>query len=760
MRNFDDLNEQQLQATEHTEGPLLILAGAGSGKTRVLTHRIAYLIEEKKVNPWYILAITFTNKAADEMKERVERLLPEGAGQVWVATFHSTCLRILRRFADRIGYTNQFTIYDADDQKTLMKHILKKLDLDPKQYRERSLLQAISAAKDEELTPDDLYRRGASNFMDRRIAEIYEAYEKELKSNDAMDFDDLLLKTVELFRSDAEVLGYYQERFHYIMVDEYQDTNRIQFELIRLLSGKYRNLCVVGDDDQSIYKFRGATIANILGFEEAFPGAATIRLEQNYRSVMHILESANSVIRNNTGRKEKSLWSRRGDGEPVGFTLYESGYSEAEGVAGQILELVRAGKYHYSDFAVLYRTNAQSRAFEEKCVAMGIPYRMVGGVNFYQRQEIKDILAYLKTIAGARDELAVRRIINVPRRGIGAATIEKISSFAELTGKSFFEAMEHPENIPGLGKAAGKVKAFHSQILVLRARAEYMALPELIEEILESTGYLEALEESEEEEVAGTRADNLDELKNKAADFEREHEEADLTSFLEEVALVADIDSLETDADRIILMTLHAAKGLEFPFVFLTGMEEGLFPGYLAINSGDKSDLEEERRLCYVGITRAKDRLELSAARVRTVRGQQQRNALSRFVGEIPQETLNYREEGSFVRRTRPDTVPFVQKKSPYAAGFAAASGSFGADLKENVSAPRPFPGPSFGKPFLPVRQEHLSYQTGDRVRHSRFGVGTVLEIRDGKKDYEVTVDFDTAGVKRMFAAFANLEKI
>ncbi len=765
MSIYDSLNPMQREAVYQTEGPLLILAGAGSGKTRVLTHRIAYLIEEQRVNPWNILAITFTNKAAGEMKDRVQKLVGFGAENIWVATFHSTCVRILRRFADRLGYDTKFTIYDTDDQKTLIHQILKKMNLDTKMYKDKAILAAISNAKDQLILPDKMYQYAGNDYHERKIAEIYAEYQDALRNNNAMDFDDLLMQTVILFQEHKDVLEYYQGRFHYIMVDEYQDTNHVQFEFVRLLAAKYRNLCVVGDDDQSIYKFRGANITNILSFEEHFTGAQVIKLEQNYRSTMGILDAANEVIRHNRGRKSKHLWSENGQGENVHFRYYENGYEEAEGVISTVKELVRNGELEYSDCAVLYRTNAQSRAFEEKCIAASIPYRLIGGVNFYQRQEIKDILAYLKTIDSGRDELSVRRIINVPKRGIGAATLEKIAQAAADQGFGFFQMMEYADRVPGLGRTASKVKAFVNQIMVFRAQAEFMEPAELIEQILETTGYLEELEELEDEK-AQQKKENIEELINKAADFyAQSEEEPTLSDFLEEVALVADIDNLDQSANRLTLMTLHAAKGLEFPAVFLTGMEEGLFPSYMSINSGDYTDLEEERRLCYVGITRAMKKLTLSAAKMRTVRGETQYNRLSRFVEEIPQDMLDWKENNSYWKAA----PPWEQKSKKTSYSFSDFDKETVFDLPASASKTQasvkttqsnPWGNPGYGKSFSIEKPKVLSYKVGDRVRSANFGLGTVTAIRDARKDYEVTVNFDKCGVRKLLAGFAKLERI
>lgn len=756
---LQSLNPVQQEAARCTEGPLLILAGAGSGKTRVLTHRIAYLIEEKQVNPWNIMAITFTNKAAQEMRERVDRLVQFGSESIWVATFHSSCVRILRRYIDKLGYDNSFTIYDTDDQKSVIRKVVKELELDPKQYREGPLLGVISSAKNGMLTPQDFEDEAGGDFRMCQEAKIYSQYQKTLIENNAVDFDDLLLLTVRLFREHHEILDAYQERLRYIMVDEYQDTNAVQFELIRLLSGKYHNLCVVGDDDQSIYKFRGADITNILSFEEAFPGAKVVKLEQNYRSTNRILEAANAVIANNEHRKEKRLWSENGEGKPVAFRQFETAYAEAESIIDEIKTSVLAGKRCYRDHAILYRTNAQSRAFEEKCIAKSVPYRLVGGVNFYQRQEIKDILAYLKTIDSGRDDLSVTRIVNVPKRGIGQATLNKLSLYASEHGLRLFQAMEQVGDIPGMGKAADKIKGFVNQIMVFRALSKELDAAALIECILEQSGYLEELEKLEEDKAA-QKQENLEELQNKAADYYASHEDAALTDFLEEVALVADIDSMD-NADSLTLMTLHSAKGLEFPVVYMTGMEEGLFPSYMSINSEDKNDIEEERRLCYVGITRAMQELTLTSSRQRMVHGNIQYGDISRFVEEIPQEMLDWREEGGGTYRKVKESFSFGVKKDDFDDLFELKKPSVS---RENTISYRK-PGPSsydvgYAKAFSSPKPDQLAYGVGDRVCHVKFGKGTVTAIEDMKKDYQVTVSFDTAGVKKLFAGFAKLKRI
>ena len=741
MSIYDTLNAEQREAVFHTEGPLLILAGAGSGKTRVLTHRIAYLIEEKGINPWNILAITFTNKAAGEMRERVDDIVGFGSESIWVSTFHSTCVRILRRHIDRLGYDNNFTIYDSDDQKTLMKDVCKLLQIDTKTYRERMILSAISSAKDEMVTPEEYELNAYGDFSKKKIAEAYKEYERQLKANNALDFDDLLVKTVQLFQTQPEILEYYQDRFRYIMVDEYQDTNTVQFKLISLLAAKYKNLCVVGDDDQSIYKFRGANIQNILSFEKEFEHTKVIKLEQNYRSTSTILDAANAVIKNNVGRKAKSLWTENGEGEKIQFRQFDTAYDEAEYIVGDIRERVDNGKAAYCDHAVLYRTNAQSRLFEEKMITANIPYKIVGGVNFYARKEIKDLLAYLKTIDNGKDDLAVRRIINVPKRGIGLTTVNRITEAAQQRGISFYEALCSADLVPGLGRSISKLESFAAMIEYFRKEAEHLSITELMKEILTETGYVEELK-AEGEEEAEVRLQNIDEFLNKIAAYEESCEEElpTLSGFLEEVALVADIDSLDEESDYVVLMTLHSANGLEFPYVYLAGMEDGIFPSYMTITADDPTEIEEERRLCYVGITRAKKELAMTCARRRMIRGETQYNKMSRFLKEVPPQLLS---TGKIVEKEElelPKQNAYVQAKQSFQA-----------------------------KPFMiskPVQQfgvksgEGLSYGVGDRVRHMKFGEGTVTAITEGGRDYEVSVDFDSAGTKKMFASFAKLQKV
>lgn len=763
---LDFLNEQQKAAVLATEGPVLILAGAGSGKTRVLTHRAAYLIEEKNVDPYNIMAITFTNKAAGEMRERIDAIVGHGSESIWVSTFHSTCVRILRRHIDRIGFDTNFTIYDTDDQKTVMKEICKRLEIDTKMYKERMLLSAISKAKDELITPEEFTLRAAGDFAKQKQAQVYREYQQVLRKNNALDFDDLIVKCVELLQADARVLDYYQERFKYIMVDEYQDTNTAQFFLIKLLADKYQNLCVVGDDDQSIYKFRGANIHNILHFEKYFPSAKVIKLEQNYRSTQNILDAANAVIKNNAGRKAKALWTEADAGESLIFKQFESAYDEADYIAGDIRRM--KGRYEYKDSAILYRTNAQSRLFEEKFVAANIPYKIVGGVNFYARKEIKDMLAYLKTIDNGKDDLAVKRIINVPKRGIGATSINRVQDYADAYGISFFDALCKAEEIPGMGRAAAKITPFVGFIQGLRAQADYMSVESLLEQIVEDTGYVHDLE-LEETEEARARIENIDELVSKAASFDEETENGGLSAFLEEVALIADIDSLDEDSDYVVLMTIHSAKGLEFPNVYLAGMEDGLFPSYMTITADDPTEIEEERRLCYVGITRAKDRLTLTSARMRMVRGETQYNRVSRFVKEIPEELLRGVMPKETIKEMPAQQSYATAKKAfnskpygGYSSGEYHSSGASGYQTKSAYGKQNSYVNHTAARNFKTssTAGKTLDYQVGDRVRHMKFGEGEVRQILAGGRDFEVTVDFDTVGTKKMFASFAKLKKV
>ena len=737
MSIYDTLNNEQREAVFCTEGPLLMLAGAGSGKTRSLTHRIAYLIEEKGVAPWNILAITFTNKAAQEMRERVDALVGYGSEDIWISTFHATCSRILRRYIDLLGYDRNFTIYDASDQKSLMKEVLKEMKIDTKQFPERSVMSEISSAKNEYKSPLDYRNEYGSNFRNQRIADIYEHYQKRLKENNALDFDDLLVKMVDLFQTNPDVLEHYQDRFQYIMVDEYQDTNTVQFLLVSLLAKKYRNLCVVGDDDQSIYKFRGANIYNILNFEKVFPDAQVIRLEQNYRSTQNILNAANGVIANNKGRKEKKLWTENQKGELVHFKQYDTEYDEADGVVSRINFLAMRG-VQYKDMAILYRTNAQSRIFEEKLKQKNIPYAIVRGISFYDRKEIKDLMSYLKVVDSGMDDLSVKRIINVPKRGIGQTTINRLQEFAILNQMSFLDAVFNADEIPEVARALAKLHKFADMIEEFREYASEHEISELLEHILDVTQYRVELEvEGTDESIS--RLEDIEELFNDIAYYEEEEENPNLRDFLAEkdmYTLNAGIDNLEDENNKVLLMTLHNAKGLEFNNVFLGGMEEGVFPGFGAMMSGDESEIEEERRLCYVGITRAKERLFLSAAKRRMLRGQTQYNRRSRFIDEIPGQYLDTEQRVSEQR-----VVKNTERPAKYQYGAKAGKPYNLSDFK-----------------VKPVGE--LDYQVGDRVKHIKFGVGTVQEITKGGRDFEVAVEFDRVGRKKMFASFAKLKKV
>ncbi len=821
MSIYDTLNEQQKQGVFTVEGPVLLLAGAGSGKTRVLTHRIAYLIDEFGVQPWNIMAITFTNKAAGEMRERVDSIIGHGAEQVWVSTFHSTCVRILRRYIERIGYDNNFTIYDTDDQKTVMKDVCKRLQIDTKMMKERTLLSAISSAKDELISPIDYQLQAMGDYTKTKIASVYQEYQAVLRKNNALDFDDLIVKTVELFKSCPEVLDSYQERFRYIMVDEYQDTNTAQFELIRLLADKYRNLCVVGDDDQSIYKFRGANIRNILDFEKVYAEASVIKLEQNYRSTQNVLEAANAVIQNNVSRKDKALWTKKGEGSKLHFRQFDTAFEEAEYITDEIARKKREGLSSYGECAVLYRTNAQSRMLEERFVVKGIPYDVVGGTNFYSRREIKDILAYLKTIDNGRDDVAVKRIINVPKRGIGATTVARVQEYADTRGISFYDALREAQQIMTIGKSAVKLEPFVTMIQSFRSKLEYYSLEDLIKDVIDSTGYVKELEASDDED-AEDRINNIDELISKIVSYQETHEEPSLSEFLEEVALVADIDRIDDDGNRVLLMTLHSAKGLEFPHVYLAGMEDGVFPSYMTITSDNPEDVEEERRLAYVGITRAKDDLTITCAKQRMLRGETQYNPVSRFVKEIPEALLDSKipsvkrwdyveyEDDSY-ERSRFKSKPFGMNYMPqYGSGTSeenndkeavyrsgedensgfsrqGATGSyqriFDKEVPSQTAKPKPRAvavpkrTPAQNRPFIAgggagglggitglskgaPQAAELNYGVGDRVRHIKYGEGTVAKMEKGPRDYQVTVVFDEAGQKVMYAAFAKLKKL
>ena len=760
MSFIEKLNDKQQEAVLHTDGPLLILAGAGSGKTRVITNRIAYLIKEKGVSSRSILAITFTNKAASEMRERIEDQLGMDAGGAWICTFHSACVKILRMYSHLIGYDNNFTIYDGDDQKTVVKNICKSLDIDTKRFKEKWFLSKISSAKDELISPEQFELDASGDYYLEKAARVYSAYQKELKKNNAFDFDDLIVKTVELFRKEPEVLNRFQDRFRYISVDEYQDTNTAQFKFAALLASKYQNICVVGDDDQSIYKFRGANIQNILNFEKVFPKAKVIRLEQNYRSTKTILDAANAVIKNNSQRKDKRLWTENEEGDKIKLYFVDDAYVESDRIVRMVKQYIKDG-FQLNDCACLYRTNAQSRALEEAFIRENIPYKIVGGVNFYQRKEIKDILAYLKTIDNGRDDVAVRRIINVPKRGIGASSVNLIQSIADDRGINFYSALYDGVDEGLFGRAEEKLRAFRELIEYLRVQSEELSLMDLMDELLERTGYLTELR-AEGTVESQTRIENIEELVNKLASYQENNPNSTLSSFLEEVSLVADIDSWNAEDDYVSLITIHSAKGLEFPVVFLCGMEDGLFPMNASICSDDPGDLEEERRLAYVAITRARKHLILTAARRRMVRGETMISVPSRFIKEIPPLLIEKDRENVYVPKSR-DSFEGISQSGTNSFKAKPYGGSYSGNETKNSSFLAAKPYSKGSKQQFPVKNasaSSLNYGVGDRVSHIKFGQGIVLQIDQGGKDFEVTVDFDNFGTKKMFAAFAKLKKV
>ena len=795
-QHIDSLNSEQKKAVLQTEGPVLILAGAGSGKTRVITHRIAYLIDECGVAPWNIMAITFTNKAAGEMKDRVDRIVGGGSESIWVSTFHSSCARILRRFADRIGYGNNYSIYDSDDSRQLIKGIIKKHGLDTQKFSYRDVMGAISRAKNNGLDAMAFTKSAEGDWYKSVIADLFRDYEKELKKADSMDFDDLLLNAVKLFKTDSEVLENYRNRFRYIMVDEYQDTNDVQFEFVKLLADRERNLCVVGDDDQSIYRFRGANIRNILNFEEHFPEACVIRLEQNYRSTGIILDAANAVISHNKNRKEKKLWTDAGRGELLRLLEFDGAPDEADFIARDISKRKRDKGADFGDFAVLYRSNYQSRLIEERFVRESIPYNLVGGTNFYARREIKDLLAYLKTVDSGADDQTTRRIINVPRRGIGATTISRVQEYADSEGISFLRACSQADEILSLSKAAAsKCIAFADMIRLFRTWQKNYSLTVLTQHIIENIGYEEYLKsadaDDDPEDDGENRIDNVYELIAKITDYEEKEDEPSLSGFLTDVALVAEIDQLQAGS-RVLLMTMHSAKGLEFDHVYIAGMEEGVFPSYQSVENEDTDPaaIEEERRLAYVGITRAKKTLTLTWSHCRMVRGEFQYMDLSRFAEEIPGEYIEVSEKRdieksvfssgsipsankqSYVSTQRTTTVSpgysaprkssytgyspgnrarAVPAKKPFIAGAARQQDSAVGKAKTQTWGMMTKGAPAPDEP---------DYRPGDRVKHVKYGDGTVSAMTREEKDYKVTVEFDSAGQKIMYAAFAKLQKL
>lgn len=735
------LNPKQKEAVLHTEGPLLIMAGAGSGKTRVLTHRIAYLIEEKNVNPWNILAITFTNKAAREMKERVNSILGQGGEDVWVSTFHSMCVRILRRDVDAIGYDRNFTILDGSDQLTLMKRILKELNIDPKKYDPRSILGAISNAKNELLTPETYAERQGS-FFEEIVARCYDAYQKALRNNQSMDFDDLIMNTIRLFEENEKVLTYYQNKFHYLHVDEYQDTNHAQYTLVNMLAARFRNLCVVGDADQSIYGWRGADMQNILDFEKDYNDATVILLEQNYRSTKSILDAANQVIKNNSNRRDKSLWTDNQAGEQITYYRADSERDEAQFIVSKIKEEIQSNNRSYNDFAVLYRTNAQSRVIEDTLVKSNVPYTMVGGHKFYDRKEIKDIIAYLNIINNPRDGVSFERVINTPKRGIGAASVEKLRSFAAMHDWSMIEAAQNIDLANISGKAGRMIGEFGTMITQFQEMVTYLPVTDLVDQVLERTGYLDELKNQRTLE-AESRLENLEEFRTVTQEFdkrnvaqdEEEAPEEKLAVFLNDLALVSDLDDYQEESAQVTLMTLHAAKGLEFPIVFLIGMEEKIFP--LSRSLMEEAELEEERRLAYVGITRAEESLYLTNAFSRTLYGKTQYNQPSRFVAEIDDSLLNAvgmqpQPKASY---SNPFQSKVMQPKYQHAT-------------REPVTSKTASGG------------ENESWNPGDKVQHKKWGVGTVVKVSGNAKDVELDIAFPQQGVKRLLAAFAPIEKI
>lgn len=737
-KQFSHMNNMQQQAVFCTEGPLLILAGAGSGKTTVLVNRIAYILQSELCKPWQILAITFTNKAAGELKERICNAVPEGGSDIWAATFHSTCARILRRYGNRIGFTSHFTVYGTDDQKKLVKDILKQLNYDEKMLPVKRVLNEISKAKDEMLTPQEMLKRAGYDNLKQSVAKVYEIYQSRLKTADAMDFDDMLCKTVELFQKCPDILEFYQNQFKYIMVDEYQDTNKVQYKFVSMLAAKYGNICVVGDDDQSIYKFRGATIENILSFENTFKGAKMIRLEQNYRSTQNILNAANGVISNNTMRKGKTLWTENAVGDKIEVHTSDSERDEAQFIAKTILDGVADGR-KFSDFAILYRMNAQSNSIEQALSRSGIPHRVIGGRRFYDREEIRDMVAYLQVINNPHDDVRLGRIINVPKRGIGATTLEKASEIAAGLGESIYSVIKDADVYPQLSRAATKLKSFVALIdgLMEAEQSGDYSLAELYNLILEHTDYEKYLKT--EKDNPDVRIENIEELSSNIIKFEEDYaEEASLSNFLEEISLQTDIDNYDAEADSSVMMTLHSAKGLEFPVVFIAGLEEGVFPSIATMMNPD--ELNEERRLAYVGITRAKEKLYITKAKSRMLMGHTSYNKVSRFVNEIPPELLNYTGEKKTFASTN---------------GFSASSShiSIGAGSKFT-------PNKSFNTFTKPAVKSGTVYKKGDCVFHKVFGKGMIMKTEKMGNDTMLEVAFDKAGTKTLMANFSKMEKI
>lgn len=742
---LDGLNDMQRQAVLATDGPLLVLAGAGSGKTTVLTKRIAYILGLKKARPWEILAITFTNKAAKEMADRIAALVPDSASDMWIKTFHSACLRILRKDIDRLGYTSNFNIYDTSDQKRLVKECIKDSMLSEDMYPVKSVMFVISDCKNKGITPDEYLQNNDGDFRAKGYGKIFRRYTNRLKENNALDFDDLLCKTVELFENNPDVLEYYQNKFRYILVDEYQDTNNIQYRLVAMLAQKYRNLCVVGDDDQSIYKFRGADVTNILDFEKQFRDAKVIKLEQNYRSTQNILDAANEVISNNINRKQKKLWTDRGDGAKIIVRSLNDQIGEAQYINNTIESFVRTGEYKYSDFAILYRTNAQTRSFEENLTC---PYRILAGLRFYDRREIKDLLSYLRVIFNPADDTNLSRIVNVPKRGIGDTTVGKISALAMSVGKSMFDIITDPGYAEAIGRSYSKIASFAQMINEIRSLVNEISVSELIEVILKRTGYLESLVAENAQEAQG-RIENIEELKSKAIEYEEKVENPSFEGFLDNISLVSDVDNYDEEQDAVVLMTLHSAKGLEFPVVFMCGMEYGLFPSMMA--EMEEGGIEEERRLCYVGITRAKSRLYMTWARMRTLYGKTEARMITRFISEISAEHLDIEEPA---------------KRQTYSVGAGAgaqskAAPSFGrASVDSIMNAYNLKRASAVNRPQNTSLAAACDIKKGDRVKHKKFGEGLVLSVTDRSDDTALEISFDNVGTRTLMASFAKLTKI
>ncbi len=768
MNNIlEGLNDKQYEAVVNTDGPCLVIAGAGSGKTKVLTHKIAYLLNEKDIKPWNILAITFTNKAANEMKERVEKLVGEAAKDIWMGTFHSICVKILRSFIDRIGYEKSFIIFDTSDQRTLVKECLKSLEIDDKMFTDRSVLSEISNAKNEMLEPIGYAMRSGGDYRKEKIAKVYSLYQQRLKENNAVDFDDIINLTIKILSENPDVLEYYSEKFKYILVDEYQDTNKSQFTLVTMLAAKYGNITVVGDNDQGIYSFRGADISNILNFEKDFPGTKIIKLEQNYRCTGNILNAANAVIKNNSVKYEKKLWTQNEQGELPNVFCGDNEYDEATYIVEQINRLRRKEYFKYSDFAVLYRMNAQSRAIEDILRREDIPYKIIGGLKFYERKEIKDIIAYLRLIYNPSDNLSLKRIINEPKRGVGKTSIDNISKISEENNISMYEIIKNAADF-GLNRVFVNTREFIDQIEYLISRREELKISELIKETLNKTGYTKALE-NENTVEAETRIQNLEEFLTVAMEFEDEIAENSLGEFLEGITLSSDIDGMEDDEDSITLMTLHSAKGLEFPAVFLVGMEEGIFPGYKSI--GEPKELEEERRLCYVGITRAKQYLFLTCSKQRTIFGSTTYNAPSRFLEEIPKEYLNgYKEAFEKEETSYADTSYHWEYGNKTAKIKTYRMDSVGNDAPVVPKRTQTNSGYNFRTPEsflsnLNKKSENNTidlskYKAGVRVFHKKFGEGTINYVEAEGEDLKVDINFDKVGHKRLMAKFAGLEII